>query len=301
MSADVIELESDDADSLVELLLTWYGQQARDLPWRAADRTPWGVLVSEVMLQQTQVSRVAPLWRTWMQRWPSPADLARATLADVLRAWGRLGYPRRAVRLHACAVQIVERHGGQVPQSREELRGLPGIGEYTSAAVAVFAFGQRHEVLDTNVRRVLARVAMGEQFPANNLSTAERTLAQSLLPRDAATAATYSVALMELGALVCLANSPRCAQCPVQALCAWNRAGQPPDTNPRRAQPRFDGSDRQARGRIMAALRETSEPLAEPELLADQSNSSQARRALNSLIADGLVAEAEQGTYRLPR
>jgi len=175
--------------ALHERILGWYDVAARDLPWRRPEATPWGVLVSEVMLQQTPVARVLPVWESWLATWPEPADLAGAGAGEAVRAWGRLGYPRRALRLHAAAVAIVERHEGQVPDDHEALRALPGVGEYTAAAVASFAFGRRHVVLDTNVRRVLARVAEGREHPGPSVTRAERDLATSLLPEDPADAA----------------------------------------------------------------------------------------------------------------
>src|SRR5690606_7452204 len=135
----------------------WFDHAARDLPWRRPECSPWGVLVSEIMLQQTPVVRVLPAWMSWMERWPTPAHLAAASQADAVRAWDRLGYPRRAKRLWECAGEIVRRHGGEVPDDEEELLALPGIGAYTAAAVRSFAFGRRAVVLDTNVRRVIAR------------------------------------------------------------------------------------------------------------------------------------------------
>jgi len=153
-------------------VLDWYSANARDLPWRAPTATPWSVLVSEVMLQQTPVSRVLPAHRAWLARWPSPAALAADPPAAAVRQWGRLGYPRRALRLHEAARIVTRQHDGQVPTSRDELLKLPGIGAYTAAAVAVFAFGRRHAVLDTNVRRVLARLASGQEFPGPQPSAA---------------------------------------------------------------------------------------------------------------------------------
>ncbi len=189
-------------------VLDWYARHARELPWRAPDCTPWGVLVSEVMLQQTPVARVLPVWQEWLARWPEPADLAASSPGEAVRAWGRLGYPRRALRLHAAATELTERFGGVVPDDEVTLRQLPGIGEYTAAAVAAFAFGRRAVVLDTNVRRVLARADGGQQWPAASPTRAERDRAAGLLPRDAATSARWNVALMELGALVCTARRP---------------------------------------------------------------------------------------------
>ncbi|GAB3165880.1 hypothetical protein GCM10027059_24090 [Myceligenerans halotolerans] len=240
----------------------WFTHAARDLPWRAPDRTPWGVLVSEVMLQQTPVARVEPAWRSWMERWPEPADLARADTADVLRAWGRLGYPRRALRLQECAAAVVERHDGVVPRTEDELRALPGIGEYTAAAVLAFAYGRRAVVVDTNVRRVLARTIGGTALPAPSYTAAERALATAIAPAGDAEAARWAAASMELGALVCTARSPRCDACPVAGLCAWRAAGSPPDAHAgRRRTQAWHGTDRQCRGRIMATLRDAEGPV----------------------------------------
>ena len=208
-------------------VLDWYAAHQRDLPWRRADATPWAILVSEVMLQQTPVARVLPVYAAWLARWPSPAALAAAAPGDAVREWGRLGYPRRALRLHMTAQALVERHDGQVPAALDALLALPGIGAYTAAAVASFAFGQRHAVLDTNVRRVLARLVSGQQLAPPSASAAERRLAEALLPEQPAVAARWSVAVMELGALVCTATRPRCTECPVAADCAWRLAGQP--------------------------------------------------------------------------
>ncbi|NED94985.1 A/G-specific adenine glycosylase [Phytoactinopolyspora alkaliphila] len=282
-----------------DAVLTWYSTHARDLPWRSADRTPWGVLVSEIMLQQTPVARVEPVWRAWIERWPEPASLAADEPGEAIRAWGRLGYPRRALRLHAAAGAIVERHDGRVPSSYDALIALPGIGEYTAAAVASFAFGQRHTVLDTNVRRVLARVVDGRQYPPASTTAAERRAALDLLP-EAAIAPTWSVAVMELGALVCTARSPRCEECPLRATCAWRHAGSPPhDGPPRRAQA-WAGTDRQVRGRLMAVLREAEGPVPKARLDETWPDAVQRERALDGLVADGLVEPVEGHRYRLP-
>lgn len=285
----------------------WYARHARDLPWRRPGTTPWGVLVSEVMSQQTPVARVAPVWEQWMERWPRPADLAAATPADVLRAWHRLGYPRRALRLRECAVAVVERFAGEVPATQEELLTLPGVGGYTAAAVASFAHGRRALVLDTNVRRVLARVAAGRALPPPGLTVAERAHAAGLLPEDPGLAVRWNEGVMELGALVCTARSPRCAQCPLADRCRWRLAGAPPDVDAaRRRTQSWHGSDRQARGRLMARLRELPEgaALGEAELLAplrvDAADPDQPARALAALVADGLVSRTGPGTYALP-
>jgi A/G-specific adenine glycosylase len=212
---------------LVTPLTAWYAEAARDLPWRRPEATPWAVLVSEVMLQQTPVVRVLPAYERWLARWPTASDLASATPGDAVRAWERLGYPRRALRLHAAACAIVDRHGGSVPAGYADLRALPGVGDYTAAAVAAFAFKQRHPVLDTNVRRVLARAVAGTALPAVSITVAEKALAESLLPDDGALASRVSVALMELGALVCRAGEPLCARCPLATECSWRSAGAP--------------------------------------------------------------------------
>lgn len=289
-----------ESGEIVTSVVQWYRANARELPWRAADRTPWGVLVSEVMLQQTPVARVEPVWHDWMSRWPAPTDLAAASPADAIRAWGRLGYPRRALRLHEAAQTIVAQHDGVVPADHDALLSLPGIGDYTAAAVASFAFGQRYPVLDTNVRRVLARSRDGRQFPRSSVSVAERALAATLLPDDGTAAAEVSVGLMELGALVCTSRAPQCAVCPVQDACAWRRAGSPAhDGPPRRAQA-WHGTDRQARGRLMAVMRAATRPVPLAELEAAWADGPQRKRALATLVADGLVNDTGEGFYSLP-
>jgi A/G-specific adenine glycosylase len=283
----------------LEPVLDWYSANARDLPWRAPAATPWSVLVSEVMLQQTPVSRVLPSHRAWVARWPSPAALAADPPAAAVRQWGRLGYPRRALRLHETASIVTRQYDGQVPSWRDELLTLPGIGAYTAAAVAVFAFGRRHAVLDTNVRRVLARLASGREFPGPQPSAAEYRLGESLLPSDPAVAARWSVAVMELGALTCTAARPRCAECPVAAQCAWLAAGRPAAATKRPGQ-RYEGTDRQCRGRLLAVLRESSEPVPLTHFDVVWADTSQRARALDGLVADGLVDPLPDGRFALP-
>jgi A/G-specific adenine glycosylase len=285
-----------------DALATWFAANARTLPWRGRGARPWPVLVSEVMLQQTPVVRVQPVFETWLARWPNPAALAAATPADVVRAWGRLGYPRRALRLRDAARMCVERFGGEVPAAYDDLRSLPGVGDYTAAAVASFAYGQRHPVLDTNVRRVLARLFDGRAYePAGAATSAERDRAVDALPVGPAAAARWNAAVMELGALVCTARAPRCGTCPVAASCAWRAAGWPPWTGaPRRGQA-YDGTDRQARGRLLAALRAAEGPLDGAVLaLAWPADDAQRARALDGLVADGLVEPLDRERYRLP-
>ena len=281
-------------------VLDWFDAHQRDLPWRAPDRTPWGVLVSEVMLQQTPVSRVLPAWQDWMLRWPTPSDLADEVPGEAVRQWGRLGYPRRALRLHAAATRIAVEHHGAVPSDETALRALPGVGEYTAAAVRAFAFGRRAVVLDTNVRRVLARLVGGQENPPAGPTVAERSEAEALLPVDDAAAARWSVAVMELGALVCTAVAPDCPQCPLAGSCAWRSAGRPQGNRPRLVQ-RFEGTDRQARGRLMAVLRAASAPVGSDQLAgAWPTDPIQRERALRGLIADGLVEMAGKEGYWLP-
>jgi A/G-specific adenine glycosylase len=283
-----------------EPVLQWYAENARDLPWREPAATPWSILVSELMLQQTPVVRVLPVWREWMDRWPTPAALAAEPSGEAVRAWGRLGYPRRALRLHACAVAITELHGGEVPDDHAVLLSLPGVGAYTAAAVASFAFGQRHAVLDTNVRRVLARLKSGVEHPPQTQTRAEVKLAESLLPEEPATAALWAVAVMELGALVCTARSPRCADCPVLERCAWYLNGKPPYDGPPRRGQTYAGTDRQCRGRLLAVLRQAPGPVEKPALDVVWSDSVQRERALDGLVADGLVDPLDDGRYALP-
>src|SRR6478736_9072001 len=174
----------------------WFASNARDLPWRAADCTPWGVLVSEVMLQQTPVVRVLPVWEEWLRRWPEPAGLAGEPAGEAVRSWGRLGHPRRALRLHAAAVAIRDSHRGALPGAYTELLELPGVGSYTAAAVAAFAFGRRETVVDTNIRRVHARLISGNALPAPALTAAEMRLAASLLPEDPAASVRWNASVM---------------------------------------------------------------------------------------------------------
>ena len=280
-------------------ILAWYAAHARDLPWRQPGTSPWAVLVSEVMLQQTPVARVEPVYREWVARWPTPAALAAEPAGEAVRAWGRLGYPRRALRLHAAATEIAARHGGELPTTYDGLRALPGVGDYTAAAVASFAHGGRHAVLDTNVRRVLARLVGGEAEAAPAVTAAERRRAEALLPDGPGTAARWAVAVMELGALVCTARSPGCAGCPVADRCAWLLAGRPPATGPRRRAQRFEGTDRQARGRLLAVVRSAEAPVPAAELEAAWPEPVQHDRALAGLLHDGLVDETAEG-YALP-
>ena len=284
---------------LHEPLLRWYDVHARDLPWRRADATPWGVLVSEFMLQQTPVARVLPVYDAWLSRWPSPANLAAEPSGEAIRAWGRLGYPRRAIRLHAAATEIRDAHAGEVPDSFDALRSLPGVGDYTASAVLAFAFGRRQPVLDTNVRRVLSRLVCGVEFPSPAVTVSEKAVATELLPEDEATAATWSVALMELGALVCTAASARCDVCPARAACAWRAAGHPAYVGPPRRGQAWSGTDRQCRGRLMALVRESAGPVNARRMTRAWPIEAQRARCLEALLDDGLLVRSDAG-YALP-
>jgi A/G-specific adenine glycosylase len=293
------------AHELHSPVLDWYEAEARELPWREPGCPAWPVLISEIMLQQTPVSRVLPVWQDWVRRWPTPADLAAAPAGEAIRHWGRLGYPRRALRLHEAARAIVAQHGGQVPSDHTDLLALPGIGTYTAAAVASFAFGQRHAVVDTNVRRVFARAVTGDAQAAPALTAAESRLAASLLPHRPSQAARWGVAVMELGALICTARAPRCADCPVQAQCRWQLNGAPAHTGPVRRGQAWAGTDRQIRGALLAVLRASAGPVDAAVLAAEVPDSSlrdefQRSRCLDGLVADGLVEPLSENRYRLP-
>jgi A/G-specific adenine glycosylase len=282
----------------LEPVLSWYAASARDLPWRRPGVGAWPVLVSEIMLQQTPVSRVIPAYRAWLERWPGAPELAAAASGEAVRQWGTLGYPRRALWLHETATIVTRQYGGEVPASHDARLALPGIGSYTAAAVGAFAFGQRHAVLDTNVRRVLGRLVSAREFPAAHQSAAERALAESLLPPDPPTAARWSVAVMELGALTCTAARPACDRCPVAGKCAWLAAGRPAGTRPRGQ--KFTGTDRQCRGRLMSVLRSADAPVTQAQLDAAWPTAPQRARALDSLVADGLIDPLPDGRYALP-
>jgi A/G-specific adenine glycosylase len=301
-----------DAAVLHARLSDWFDDAARDLPWRLPSRTAWGVLVSEFMLQQTPVSRVLPVWTEWMTRWATPAELAAEPAGEALRHWGRLGYPRRALRLHAAATAVVERHGGMVPSSYQDLLALPGVGTYTAAAVAAFAFGHRETVVDTNIRRVHARLVGGAALPAPSLTAAEMKRAAILLPDDDTASVRWNAAVMELGALVCTARTPDCERCPVIDRCAWVAAGKPPPTYVPKGQS-WAGTDRQVRGAIMHVLRHAAAPVPRPliherpvdlahgapaeleKLYLLNAPPEQLERALDGLVTDGLAEETPRG------
>ncbi|GAA2893065.1 A/G-specific adenine glycosylase [Microbacterium esteraromaticum] len=285
-------------------LVEWYAGSARDLPWRRAEFSvrygAWGTLVSEFMLQQTPVNRVIPHLEAWLHRWPTPAAMARATPAEVVHQWANLGYPRRALWLHRAAIEIVERHGGIVPRDVPALLALSGIGEYTARAVAVFHYGDRHPVVDTNTRRVIARAVDGRSQPGPPAKH-DLTRMSELLPDPVAESAVFNAAMMELGAVICTARTPRCDACPLASACAWLAAGRPDTGDTRRRQARFEGSDRQARGAVLRSLREApGHTIPAAEVVADWPDAAQRDRAIDSLIVDGLI-EAAGGVLLLPR
>jgi A/G-specific adenine glycosylase len=289
--------------SLASAASTWYDTAARDLPWRAPGTSPWGVVVSEIMLQQTPVARVAPAWRDWMARWPTPAAMAADPdqPAAAIRMWGRLGYPRRALRLYEIATTAVERHDGEIPADLDALLALPGVGSYTARAVAAFAFGQRHPVVDTNVRRFVARAVLGLADAGPATTQRDLSAVEALLPAAPADAARASVAFMELGAVVCVARSPRCAVCPVASACAWRLAGSPEPVAPTQRAQTYAGTDRQVRGLLMAVLRDAEGPVTAGTLDAVWPDAAQRTRALAGLLADGLAVRPSADTYALPR
>lgn len=299
------QLDGVQAEAIATAVIDWFEREARELPWRghaAEDVDPWAILVSEFMLQQTQAVRVIPLFEAWMERWPRPSDLAAEAPGEAVRAWGRLGYPRRALWLHRAAVQLATKYGDRVPRDVDALLSLTGIGPYTARAVASFAYADRHPVVDTNTRRVIARLVHG-RAAAGQPKPSDLDDMEALLPVDPVRARLFNAAAMELGAIVCTARAPLCATCPVASRCEWRGAGFPDNAPKVRRQAAFTGSDRQARGRIMALLRNASAPIPAAEALAaaadGASDSEQPQRAYDSLVADGLLIEKE-GLVSLP-
>lgn len=291
---------SDARDRIAPAVVAWFAGAARPLPWRAADVSPWAVLVSEFMLQQTQVGRVQPRWEEWVRRWPTPAALAAEPPAEAVRAWDRLGYPRRALWLHRAATEIVERHGGEVPRDLGALLALQGVGPYTARAIAAFAFGDRQPVVDTNTRRVIARAVDGLAEARHPATARDLAAMERLLPGDREAAHRFNAGAMELGATVCTARAPRCDDCPIAGLCAWRAAGYPAYDGPRRRrQARFEGSDRQARGIVMRELRAAHRPVPRDELARALTDDARLSRALAGLVADGLAVRSDEG-FALP-
>ncbi|MCS5715036.1 A/G-specific adenine glycosylase [Herbiconiux sp. CPCC 205716] len=282
-------------------VVSWFAVAARDLPWRRPGFTAWGTLVSEFMLQQTPVVRVVPRLAEWLARWPTPASLAASPAGDAVRAWQSLGYPRRALNLHACAVAITSRFGGEVPRDVPSLLSLPGVGDYTARAVAVFAYGDRHPVVDTNIRRVIARAVDGAPDAAAPNARRDLPAMAALLPPSDADAARFNAGMMELGALVCTARAPRCSSCPVADLCAWRAAAYPSAPVARRpVQKKYEGSDRQARGIVLGVLRASDDPVPHTALAEALPDPARLGRALAGLLADGLLVTPAADLYALP-
>jgi len=280
-------------------LLTWAAAHGRDLPWRRT-RDPWAVLVSELMLQQTQVPRVVPKWKAFLRRFPDPAMCAAAPVGDVVRAWEGLGYNRRAVNLHRCATEVVARHAGQLPEDLDALLSLPGIGPYTARAVLVFAFEHDLGLVDTNAGRFLARAGAGRALAPHEA----QPLADALVPQGRGWA--WGQAVFDLGALVCTKRAPTCDRCPIVSWCTWAGAGWPePDPVGGSAgigtpQSTFAGSDRQGRGRLVDALRRG--PVAPDDLVAVTGwpDPERAERVARSLVTDGLAVVGTDGRFQLP-
>jgi len=276
-------------------VLAWSAEGWRDLPWRST-RDPWAVLVSEVMLQQTQVARVEPRWQAFLSRWPTPSACAASSPDEVVRAWAGLGYNRRALNLHRCAAVVVERHGGFLPGDLDALRALPGVGPYTARAVLAFAFGHDVGVLDVNAARVLTRGLAGRRLAPAEL----QRLADSLVPPGQGWG--WNQSLLDLGAQVCTAGVPRCERCPIRANCAWRAVGGPDPAAPTTRQSRFAGSDRQGRGRLLDALRAaalTSDAVA--VACGWPGDGERAARIADGLVADGFAVRDDRGALSVRR
>ena len=273
----------------------WFKKSKRDLPWRKTNT--WGILVSEFMLQQTPVNRVLPVYNEWMKRWPTAAHLAKATPAEVITAWGRLGYPRRALRLHECAKVITDRLKGEIPTTEVELRKLPGVGEYTAAAMVAFAFSGRSLVLDINIRRLFVRLFDGAESPTTSATKEEKVRYEELIPKK--DPHIWAAATMELGALVCTSQSPKCAICPVSDKCLWRSLDYPKSDVVKRRQS-WHGTDRQCRGAVVQALRE-NEILTKSQIEQLWDVPSQLEKALLTLLDDGLIEARGKSKFSLPR
>ena len=276
-------------------ITNWFKKNKRDLPWRKTDA--WGVLVSEFMLQQTPVNRVLPVYEAWMKRWPTAASLSKATPAEVITAWGRLGYPRRALRLHECAKEITHNLKGKIPESQAELRALPGIGEYTAAAITAFAFEKRSLVLDINIRRLFARLFDGVETPTQAATKVEKSRYEELIPKK--DPHLWAAATMELGAVICTSQSPKCGICPVARVCTWRSLDYPKSDVVKRRQS-WHGTDRQCRGTIVQALRE-NEVLTKSQITQLWDVPSQLEKALLTLLDDGLIESRGKNKFSLPR
>lgn len=281
------------SSSLPPALLAWAGDNLRDLPWRRT-RDPWAILVAETMLQQTQVSRVLDRWPKFLERFPSPVSCADSPAAEVLREWAGLGYNRRALALHRAATSVRDDHRGSLPRELDQLMALPGVGAYTARAVLAFAFEDQAAPVDTNIGRVLARTGGARLSPK-----AAQSLADSLVPT--AGPWLWNQAIMELGALVCTKRTPSCASCPVRESCRWQGRGPDPAEGSAavgRRQSRFEGSDRQLRGRLIDALRAGPRPRVEMRSWLAADDAARGERVVAGLLGDGLI-EDHDGELRL--
>jgi len=283
-------------EAAAQRVLSWGLAQLRDLPWRQT-RDPWAVLVSEVMLQQTQVERVIPRWFEFLDAFPTAQECAAAGLGDVLRLWQGLGYPRRARNLHTAAIGVTEL--GRFPDTLAGLLDLPGVGQYTARAVLAFAFEKDAAVVDTNIARIFARLA-GRRLTAREV----QSMADAALPGENVWA--WNQCIMDLGAVLCRPTSPLCGDCPLRDACAYRGTGDDPaigSANVSVAQSRFEGSDRQGRGRLMKALGVSpvhADALATTMQWPDQPE--RATRVATTLVVDGLATFDETtGTFQLPR
>jgi A/G-specific adenine glycosylase len=285
---------------IADVLIDWFAQNARDLPWRRPETSAWAVLVSEVMLQQTPVKRVLPAYLAWLERWPTAAALAADAPGDAVRMWGKLGYPSRALRLHACAVVVAELPGGELPRDLPSLLALPGVGDYTARAVQAFAYGARAAVVDTNVRRVLARAVNGQGQAGPPSVGRDLAAMEAQLPDDQAQAARFCAAIMELGAVICTAAGPNCRQCPIEPNCAWLRAGSPAYDGPVARRQQFAGTDRQVRGLLLDVVRAAEHPVEQAALDLVWPDPIQRQRALDALVVDGLLEPLPDGRFALP-
>ena len=282
-------------------IIEWFNTNQRELPWRAKGFSPWGTLVSEFMLQQTPVSRVIPKLEEFLDRWPTPEDLAGSPQSEIVRLWSNLGYPRRALWLHGCATEIVKRFGGVVPRHIDDLLSLPGVGPYTARAVAVFAYGEHEPVVDTNIRRVIARHNHGNADQGPVSTSKDLADMAALLPSPELSPA-FNAAMMELGAVVCTARNPSCEVCPISDTCLWRKQGYPEHVGPRKTvQKKYEGSDRQARGAVMKALRESHTAVTAEELSAIWPDAAQLGRAISGLLQDGLIVLLTDDVYVLPQ
>ncbi len=289
--------ENGEHAELREAILAWSATETGDremLPWRQT-RDPWAVLLSELMLAQTQVARVAERFPALLSQFPTPKACADAPLGEVVVSWSGLGYNRRAVALWRCAGALVERHGGEVPRSLDELLALPGVGPYTARAVLAFAFDEPVGVVDVNIRRSLLRAFSGGTLTSSQIQTLADDLVSGVGSRR------WNLALMDFGATICRARSPKCSSCPISGACAWRRGGEEADPGARRSrQSPFAGSDRQGRSRLLTAAFSGAVAISEVGSAAGWPDDPvRARRMLDELVADGLLVVGSD-TFFLP-